>query len=465
MAVEILRTFSVSSVSYEPPQYVPYEFLQSIFQSHRHSHAILGDMLEVFRSRKMAALLLLGFSSGLPFYLSSRTLQAWMTVEGVNLTAIGFFSLVGLPYSLKFLWSPLIDRFAFPFLGRRKGWIFITQLALAVALAATAFGRPAEALELLAVNAFVIAFLSATQDITIDAYRADTLEQLEMGAGAGVYIVGFRVALIVTGAGALILADRLSWPTVYLLLAGLMLATLVVSTRVPEPVLHDRPPSSLNEAVRMPFLDFIARMGRSRGLPILAFILLYRLGDTMIDNMKMPFLLQTGFSQTDIGVVQGAMGLTATLVGILVGGAVLSGIGINRSLWVFGVLQAASNFAYLLLANVGRNYPLMIVTVNVENFCWGLANTALVAFLTSLCDQRFSATQYALLSSLLAVGRDVLVAPAGSLAQMTGWPLFFWISVAAAIPGMALLPLCAPWRSERGLKPATTLGRQPGPPM
>jgi MFS transporter, PAT family, beta-lactamase induction signal transducer AmpG len=418
-------------------------------------------MLEVFRSRKMAALLLLGFSSGLPFYLSSRTLQAWMTVAGVNLTAIGLFSLASLPYSLKFLWSPLIDRFTFPFLGRRKGWLFVTQLALAAALATMAFQQPAEALELLAVNALLIAFLSATQDITIDAYRADILEPPEMGAGAGVAVLGFRIALIVTGAGALILADRLSWPVVYLLLAGLMLATIVVTTFVREPVLRDRPPSSVNEAVRMPFIDFFARMGLSRGMVILVFIVLYRLGDTMIDNMKTTFLLQTGFSQTDIGVIQGAMGLTTTIAGILAGGAVLSRIGINRSLWVFGALQAASNFGYLLLANFGRSYPLMILAVNIENFCWGLANTALVAFLTSLCDQRYSATQYALLSSLLAAGRDVLVAPAGSLAQVTGWPLFFWISIAAAIPGMMLLPIFAPWKTERRLKPATTLD---GPP-
>src|SRR6267378_3404496 len=184
MAVEILRTFSVSSVSYEPPQYVPYEFLQSIFQSHRHSHAILGDMLEVFRSRKMAALLLLGFSSGLPFYLSSRTLQAWMTVEGVNLTAIGFFSLVGLPYSLKFLWSPMIDRFSFPFLGRRKGWLFATQVALAAAIAAMFFARPSQALQFMAIVSFVIALLSATQDIIIDAYVTDISDASEVGAAS-----------------------------------------------------------------------------------------------------------------------------------------------------------------------------------------------------------------------------------------------------------------------------------------
>jgi len=407
-------------------------------------------MLEVFKSRKMAALLLLGFSSGLPLYLTSRTLQAWMTVAGVNLSAIGLFSLVGLPYSLKFLWSPLIDRFSFPFLGRRKGWLLVTQLGLAVAIAAMSLQKPSEALRLVVINAIVIAFLSATQDTTIDAYRADILDSHELGAGAGVAVLGYRIALILTGAAALILADQLSWPIVYLLLATLMLVTLGISTWAPEPVLRHLPPASLGQAVRLPFIDFFKRLGLSRGIAILAFIVLYRLGDTMIDNMKTSFLLQTGFSQTDIGVIQGAMGLSATILGVLCGGLVVSRAGIYRSLWIFGVLQAASNFAYLLLANAGRNYPLMIAAVNIENFCWGLANAALVGFLMSLCDPRFSATQYALLSSLLAAGRDVLVAPAGSIAQRTGWPVFFLITVAAAVPGMMLLPVFAPWSKAAG---------------
>lgn len=409
------------------------------------------EMLQVFRSRKMAALLLLGFSSGLPLYLTSRTLQAWMTVAGVNLTAIGLFSLVGLPYSLKFLWSPLVDRFSFPFLGRRKGWIFMTQAALAAAIAAMALQRPAVALQLLAINTLAIAFLSATQDIVIDAYRADVLEPKETGAGVGVNVLGYRIAMIVTGSAALILADRVPWPTVYLLLAGLMLLTLLVSMRAPEPALRDRPPSSLGEAVRMPFVEFFERTGRARGFLILAFIILYRLGDLMIDRMTTTFLLKTGFSQTDVGAIQGGVGLFSTIVGVLAGGAVIGRLGINRSLWVLGLLQAMSNLAYFSLANVGLNYPMMIATIIIENFCTGLGTAALVAFMMSLCNPRFSATQYALLSSIMAVSRDVLMAPSGSLAQMIGWPLFFLMSFVAAFPGMMLLPFFAPWR-KTGLR-------------
>lgn len=402
-------------------------------------------MLEVFRSRKMAAVLLLGFSSGLPLYLTSRTLQAWMTVEGVNLTTIGFFSLVSLPYSLKFLWSPMIDRLGFPFLGRRKGWLAVTQVALAAAIALMALGRPSEALRLVAINALAIAFLSATQDIVVDAYSADILNPNELGAGSSLKVLGYRAAMIAAGGGALVLADHVSWPVVYLMFGVMMLLLLAASTVVPEPVLTGRPPSSLREAVKLPFAEFFDRIGKARGAWILAFIVVYRLGDAMINNMTTAFLIRTGFSQTDIGVIQGGVGLFATMAGIIAGGAVMSRIGMNRSLWVFGVLAAASNLAYLLLALAGRNYALMTGAIIIENFFYGMVNAAMVGFLMGLCNPRFSATQYALLSSVLAAGRDVLAAPSGRIAELTGWPVFFLLSIAAALPGMALLPLFAPW--------------------
>ncbi len=393
----------------------------------------------------MAALLFLGFSSGLPLFLTSKTLQAWMTLEGVNLGAIGLFSLVGLPYSLKFIWSPLLDRFVPPFLGRRRGWLALAQGALLLAIAAMALQKPSQGLQLLAINALFIAFFSATQDIAADAYRTDVLEQREMGAGAAVYVLGYRVALLVTGSLALILADRIPWPTVYLLMSVLMVLGLVSSIWAPEPTEQERPPESLSAAVILPFAEFFQRSGFIQGVLVLVFIVLYKLGDALVNNMSTPFLLQTGFTQTDIGAIQGGMGLLATIVGTLAGGAILSKLGINRSLWVFGALQAVSNLAYLVLAQVGRNYPLLMLTINIENFCAGLGTAAFVAFLMSLCNQRFSATQYALLSSLMAVSRDILVAPAGQLAEVAGWPLFFLISIVAALPGLLLLPVFAPW--------------------
>jgi PAT family beta-lactamase induction signal transducer AmpG len=411
------------------------------------------SVLQVFQSRKMAALLFLGFASGLPLFLTSKTLQAWMTVERVDLGAIGLFSLVSLPYSLKFIWSPLLDRFVPPFLGRRRGWLVLTQGGLLLAIAAMALQRPSQALQLLAINALLIAFFSASQDIAFDAYRTDVLEQREMGAGAAVAVLGYRIALIVTGSLALILADRIPWSTVYLLMSALMVIGLCASLWAPEPRQQERPPTSLADAVSLPFIEFFQRSGLLRGVLILLFIVLYKLGDALANNMSTPFLLQTGFSQTDIGAIQGGMGLLATIVGTLAGGAILSKIGIHRSLWVFGALQAVSNLAYFLLAQIGKNYSFLVLTINIENFCAGLGTAAFVAFLMNLCNQRFSATQYALLSSLMAVSRDILVAPAGSLAKATGWPLFFLISIVAAVPGLLLLPVFAPWNPRSAPMP------------
>lgn len=401
--------------------------------------------LQIFQSRKMAALLLLGFASGLPLLLTSRTLQAWMTVEGIDLPRVGLFSLVALPYSLKFLWSPLLDRFIPPILGRRRGWLVITQIALTVAIAAMSLQSPSLALQPLAITALLIAFFSASQDIAFDAYRTDVLTEQELGAGAAIAVLGYRLALLVTGSFALILADQIPWPTVYQVLAGVMLICVSFSIWAPEPQLSDRPPASLLEAVWLPFQEFFQRSGVRRAVLILVFIMLYKLGDALAANMVTPFLLQIGFSQTQIGAIQGGLGLLATLVGVLTGGAVLSQMGINRSLWVFGGLQAVSNLAYFALAQFPQSFGLLIAAINLENFCAGLGTAAFVAFLMSLCNQRFSATQFALLSSLVAVSRDILVAPAGKIAEVTGWPLFFLLTCLAALPGLVLLPWFAPW--------------------
>lgn len=341
-------------------------------------------------SRKMAALLFLGFSSGLPLYLTSKTpLQAWMTTEKVSLSAITAFSLVGLPYSLKFLWSPLLDRFVPPFLGRRRGWLVLTQGALLVAIAAMALQKPSQGLQLLAINTVIIAFFSATQDILVDAYRTDVLEEREIGPGAAIYLLGYRIAIIVAGYFTLILADIMPWPVVYLLMSMLMLVGLVSSILAPEPILRDRPPESLFDAIRLPLIEFFQRLGSLRGVLILLFIVFYKLGDSLVKNISTPFLLEKGlnFSQTDIAI-PGALGIFATIVGTLAGGAVISKIGINRSLWIFGGLQAVGNLSYFALAVVGKNYPLMVGAINLENFCAGLESAAFVAFLMSLSTLR-----------------------------------------------------------------------------
>ncbi len=407
------------------------------------------SLLEVFSSSKMAALLFLGFSSGLPLYLTGQTLQAWLTKENLSLTAIGAFSLVKLPYSFKFLWSPLLDRFVPPFLGRRRGWLVITQVALLLGIAAMALQQPSQGLQPLVIAAVTVAFFSASQDILVDAYRTDVVEEKERGAGASFYILGYRIAIIVTTSLTLFLADRMPWQTVYLLMSLLMFVGVVSSIWAPEPILRYRPPQTLWDAVKLPLVEFFQRHGSLQAVLILVFIVVYKLGDSLLKNVSTPFLLDKGlhFTQSDIAIPTG-LGTFAVIVGALAGGATMTKIGVNRSLWIFAILQAIGNLSYFGLAVIGKNFPLMLTAINIENFCVGLESAAFVAFLMSLCNQGFSATQYALLSSLQGFSRDILVAPAGAWAQATGWPLFFLITAIAALPGLLLLPFFAPWNPQ-----------------
>jgi PAT family beta-lactamase induction signal transducer AmpG len=393
----------------------------------------------------MVVLALLGFSAGLPLYLTSRTLQAWMRGEGVDLTTIGLFSLVALPYSLKFVWAPLMDRYVPPFLGRRRGWLFITQVALIVAIAGMSLQDPERSLQLLALNAIFIAFFSASQDVVVDAYRNDVLTEREMGVGAATWVLGYRVALIATGALAFVLADRMPWPLVYLVMALLALIGVAATLWGPEPRQQEAPPETFGKAVVLPFREFFTRAGVWRGALVLSFVVLFKLPDYLAASIATPFLLDAKFTQTQIGAIQGGLGIAVTMVGAVGGAALVSRFGINRSLWLIGALQAVSNLGYYVLALAGSRYWLLVNAVVVENFCAGLVATGFVAFLMSLCNPRFSATQFALLSSLMGVSRDVLVAPAGALTEAVGWPAFFLITLFAALPGLLLLPVFAPW--------------------
>jgi len=409
---------------------------------------VKSSPLQIFGQPKMAILVLLGFSSGLPFYLTSKTLQAWMTTSKVSLATIGFFSLVTLPYSLKFVWAPVMDRYIPPFLGRRRGWVLITQLALLIAIGAMSLHDPRRGLEMLAINAIAIAFFSASQDISLDAYRTDVLQDREMGAGAAVFVLGYRIAMITTGALAFYLADRMPWQTVYLILASLILIGIATTFFAPEPVLNDAPPKSLAEAVVLPFADFFQRAGVLRALLVLLFIVLYKYSDSLAGSMTTPFLLQAGFSQSEVGAVFLGAGVIATILGVLAGGAVIGKAGINRSLWIFVVVQGLSNLTYYVLSLAEKSHALMVTAVVIENFGLGLVTAAMTAFLMAMCNKRFTATQFALLSSLMAASRDILVAPAGKIAEGLGWPSFFLITVAMAIPPLLLLPFIAPWSRD-----------------
>ena len=402
------------------------------------SGASAAELLSVFRSRKIFLLLLLGFSSGLPLALTGATLQAWLTVEGVRLQDIGWFALVGQPYVYKFLWAPLMDRYPLPFLGRRRGWLMATQFALLLAIAWMGSVSPKESPWLLAALALSVAFLSASQDIVFDAYRADVLDAPERGAGAAVSVLGYRIAMLVSGGLALILVDGwLSWKEAYWLMAVLMLIGAAATWAALEPQVQGKAPATLLEAVREPLTEFFSRDG---AVALLALIVLYKLGDAFAGVLTTVFLLRgAGFSLTDVGWANKWLGVGATILGLLAGGALMAKLRLYRSLLLFGILQALTNLGFMALALAGKSYALMIAVVAAENLCGGMGTAAFVALLMALCDRRFSATQYALLSALAAFGRVYVGPAAGALAADYGWTAFFLFTFFIALPGIALL--------------------------
>ncbi len=355
---------------------------------------------EVFTNRRIAVTLLLAFSSGLPLPLVKGTLKAWMASEGANLKTIGLFSLIGLPYTFKFLWSPFIDRYSLPFLHRRSAWMAVFQVALIISIACLGFSKPLSLPWECAFLALIVAFFSASQDIVIDAYRADLLTPEERGPGAGVTVMGARFALIVAGGGALGLAEKISWSSVYLIMAALMGIGLVTSFFAPLPAVQVKPPKSIRDAVVEPFLSFFKRPG---AVEMLFLVLLYKLGDAVAGEMSSPFLFQLGFSKLDVGAVNKTMGMAMTIVGAMLGGGLTAKWGLQRSLWTFAFLQAVSNLAFVPLSFLGKNYGMMVTSVGIENICGGMGTAAFTAYLISLTDKHFSATQYALLSSVMAL--------------------------------------------------------------
>lgn len=394
--------------------------------------------------RKMVVALVMGFSCGLPLLLTISVLQAWMKKEGVDLSVIGLFSLVGLPYTLKFLWAPVFDRFTLPMGGgRRKGWLALSQILLIVAIACLGFTQPASYPWLVALVAFFVTFFSASQDIVVDAYRREDLTDAELGLGSSMYIYGYRLGMLLSSGGGLILADHIPFSMVYLIMALSLLPNLVVTLWTPEPDEPPGRPTTLAKAVVEPMREYFSRKG---ALVILLFILLYKIGDTMASAMTTPFYLDMGFSMTEIGTVVKLFGFWATLLGAFTGGLLMIKIGINRSLWIFGFLQAISTAGFAWLAIVGYSLPLLACVITFENLSGGMGTAAYVAYMASMTDRRFTATQYALLSSLMGVPRVIAAAPTGYFATHMGWVGFFTLCTLVAVPGMLLLVKCAPWR-------------------
>ncbi len=406
----------------------------------------LKQLLREIASGRMAAALLMGFACGLPLLLTLSVLQAWMKEEGVDLAVIGLTALVGLPYTLKFLWAPLFDRFTPPFLGRRRGWLLIAQVALMFAIVALGFSNPSKAPWLTALAAFFVTFFSASQDITVDAYRRESLSDNELGLGSSLYINGYRVGMLLASGGGLILADHIPFSMVYFIMALCMLPGVITTLLCREPDPRGKTPGSLKEAVIEPLAEYF---GRKDALTMLAFILFYKLGDTMASAMTTPFYLDLGFSKTEIGAVVKLFGFWATIGGTLGGGVVMLRLGINRSLWIFGFLQAASTACFAILAQIGYNVTALSLTIAFENLSSGMGTAAYAAFMAMITDRRFTATQYALLTSLMGIPRVLAAAPTGLMAKYMGWTSFFTACALAAIPGMLLLLKFAPWNSSR----------------
>jgi PAT family beta-lactamase induction signal transducer AmpG len=411
-----------------------------------------SQYLRIFQQPKSAILLILGFASGLPLALTSGTLQAWMTVENIDLKTIGFFSLVGQAYVFKFLWSPMMDRYTPPFLGRRRGWLLTTQILLLFSIAAMGFLEPTSQLRWMAALAVVIAFCSASQDIVFDAWKTDILSPEERGTGAAISVLGYRLAMLVSGGLALWLADQwLGWQAMYWLMAALMIPCIIATLFAPEPSDVIPAPKTLEQAVAEPLRDFF---GRNNAWLILLLIVLYKLGDAFAMSLTTTFLIRgVGFDAGEVGVVNKTLGLFATIIGALYGGVLMQRLSLFRALLIFGILQGASNAGYWLLSITDKSMLTMGTAVFFENLCGGMGTAAFVALLMTLCNKSFSATQFALLSALSAVGRVYVGPIAGWFVETHGWPTFYLFSVFAAIPGILLLLVCRQtleytWRSE-----------------
>ena len=399
---------------------------------------------KILLNRRMLIVVFLGFSSGMPLALVGGTLQAWMASLNVDLTLIGMISLVGLPYTLKFLWAPFMDRYVPPFLGRRRGWIIITQIALVLTLVGISFCDPIQTPVILAILAFLIAFSSASQDIVIDAYKTEFLDRSEFGVGAATANLGYRLAMLFSGGFALILADHLSWSAVYRIMAASMGIGIVTSLCAIESTLLSAP-KTLKEAVVEPFLDFF---NREKVMELMGFIFFYKLDVVFALALMTPFMMELGFTKTEIGAVTKGFGLVVTLLGTFVGGIWLSRIGIKRSLWIFGCLQGFSGLSFYLLAKMGHSYPMMVTSIVLENFCSGMGNAAYAAFLMTLCNPKFTATQFALLTSVMALMRTLAGAPSGWLVKNVGWENYFIISILLMIPGLLLLTRFDFWMKQ-----------------
>ncbi len=396
----------------------------------------MNETLKKVFSFRMLAMLLTGYSAGLPLLLIGSTLQAWMTDEGVDLTAIGLVSLLGLPYVFKFLWAPLLDRFKIPVLGRRKGWMLLFQVMLVICILGLSVTNPKDDIYLVCFWAFLVALFSASQDVVLDAYRREILPDEELGLGSSLYVTGYRLAMLVSGALALYLADHIPWKNVYQWLAVFMAPSVLFTIFAPKESQHIPIPANLKAAVLGPLKDFFTRKG---AWIMLLFILLYKVGDSMASNMTTPFILDIGYSKTDIATVAKTFGMIATILGGIIGGTMMLRMNIRWSLIFFGILQAVSTLGFSLLPSLSVSFSSLAAVIAFENLASGMGTAAYAAYMASLTNKQFTATQYALLTALMGIPRVILASPTGWMSKMMGWESFFVLCTVVAIPGLLLL--------------------------
>jgi MFS transporter, PAT family, beta-lactamase induction signal transducer AmpG len=404
---------------------------------------------EILFSRKMLTCIFLGFSSGMPLFVLVSLVPAWLRDNGVDLATIGLFALVGLPYTWKFLWSPMMDRFKLPFLGRRRGWALLTQLLLLLSIGLLGQFDPSTSIQPIVWIVFAVALFSASQDIVIDAYRRELLADDELGTGTSFWINAYRLSGLVPGALALILADHLPWSVVFWITAAFMLLGIVTTLVIKEVSDDKLAPHTLREAVIDPFVEFFSRDGIKAGLAILAFLFLYKLGDNMATALATPFYLDMGYTKTEIGTVAKFAGLWAVLAGATVGGIVMLKVSINRALWLFGFVQLLTIIPFIWLSQAGHTLTGLFVVVSGEYLAVGLGTVALTAFMARETSKAFTATQFALFSSLIAVPRTFANATTGFIVEAVGWTMFFVVCTLLAVPGMLMLFKVAPWNSKR----------------
>ncbi|MCC7403446.1 MAG: AmpG family muropeptide MFS transporter [Bdellovibrionales bacterium] len=393
-------------------------------------------MWKTLFSKRMIITFVMGFASGLPLLLTISVLQAWMKDANVDLGKIGLITLVGLPYSWKFVWAPLFDRFSLGRIGRRRGWLLLTQVLLTLTIIGLGQSNPAENLTLLAAMATLVAFLSASQDIVIDAYRRELLPDEELGLGSSVYVYGYRIGMLLASGGGLILADHYGYATTYLIMGLSMLPAIACTWWAPEPQVEAKPPSNFRESVIDPFVEFFKRHG---SVTVLIFILLYKIGDTMASAITTPFYMDLGFSKTEIGAVTKLFGFWATIAGTFLGGVLIVKLKTKPSLMYFGIFQGVSTAGFAALAVIGYSLPALTAVIFIENLSAGMGTAAYMGFMAAQTNKKFTATQYALFTSLMGVPRTLLSSPTGYMAESMGWTGFFVFCTLIAIPGLILI--------------------------